>query len=452
MNSFDRIAGYEREKKELMDLVDIFNNRRKYQAKGATLPKGIIFYGEAGTGKTLFAEVMSKECSLNRINVSLSKGASENNICREIKKAFLKGAKSRMPTMIFFDELDKILPNDQEEYYTDQAKAVLAQLLTLIDGMEVVNNIVFVATCNNYSSLPQSITRPGRFDKKIGLSLPDSDSRSAILRMYMNAAPASYAMQPESIARLTGGFSCAALKTLVNECLLRSDEDNFVSEELIRSKIAEIKEENIPTERSDQSYVIDAVRNVGSFIVSRYHNNSSYVLNVEKDTVCNVFYDSLIQNTNVDDYYDDDEDDDEEKSEEYFDGVFSKKDYLAAICALLGGFAAEELEFNKIYDNLDSNVSLADRVLTRMSSLGMLGLELIYIDRPYPDIPYPETHFEKLHNAFTSTMHDCYNEARSILEKNKDLIGVLSAELIKRKSIEKGECESIIEENGGLRI
>ena len=80
MSSFNKIAGYEKEKAELATLVEIFNNRKKYLAKGATLPKGIIFYGEAGTGKTLFAEVLSNECSLNQIKIDLSESASENNI------------------------------------------------------------------------------------------------------------------------------------------------------------------------------------------------------------------------------------------------------------------------------------------------------------------------------------------------------------------------------------
>ena len=164
MNAFNKIAGYKKEKAELEALVDIFNNRKKYELKGATLPKGIIFYGPAGTGKTLFSEVLAQECLLKKINISISDSASDDNICRKIRKAFLQGAKSKEPTMIFFDELDKGLPNDREEYYTDRSKNILSQLLTLIDGMEKINNIVFVATCNDYYALPESIRRAGRFD------------------------------------------------------------------------------------------------------------------------------------------------------------------------------------------------------------------------------------------------------------------------------------------------
>ena len=453
MSAFDRIAGYEKEKEELKSLVEIFNNRKKYELKGASLPKGIIFYGDAGTGKTLFSEVLAEECSLQQIRIDLSESASENNIGRQIRKAFIKGAKSKYPTMIFFDELDKILPNEEEEYYTDASKSILAQLLTLIDGMDSINNIVFVATCNNYYALPASITRAGRFDKKIGLGMPNLNSRIAILHMYMDNTPAKFDMNAESIAKLTGGFSCAALKTVVNECLLRSDENNFVSEALIREKITEIKEEDLPTERSEQSYTIDATRNAGAFIVSRAYSNSAYVLTLEDRRVSNVFLDNLISLTDYDsddddDYYDDNCHDEEQTVK----GIYSKKDYLAAISALLGGYVAEEISFNKVYDNVNPNLRSCHILLQRMSESGLLGLDLYRTDYyHYSVFDYPESYREKLHAALGKIMHECYDNAKAVIEKNKALLSRVSAELIKRKSIERAECEEIISECGGIQ-
>ena len=245
MNAFDRIAGYKKEKEELMALAEIFKNRKKYELKGATLPRGIIFYGPAGTGKTLFSEVLARECSLKKINISISDSATENSICRRIRKAFLQASKGKIPTMIFFDEIDKVLPNDREEYYSDRSKTILAQLLTLIDGMERADNVVFVATCNDYYALPESIKRPGRFDKKICLGFPNYEARVAILDMYMKASPIKFELSADSIAKLAGEFSPAALKTLVNDCILGSDESNYIPESVIREKIIEIREEPI---------------------------------------------------------------------------------------------------------------------------------------------------------------------------------------------------------------
>lgn len=453
MSAFDRIAGYKKEKEELMALVEIFKNRKKYELKGATLPKGIIFYGPAGTGKTLFSEVLAQECSLKKINISISDSASENNICRRIRKAFLQGAKGKTPTMIFFDELDKVLPNEREEYYTDRSKTILAQLLTLIDGMEKINNIVFVATCNDYYALPESITRPGRFDKKICLDLPDYTARTAILDIYMKASPTKFEMPAESIAKLTGEFSPAALKTLVNDCILVSDENNYISEDIIREKIIEIKEEDLPTERSEQSYTVDAVRNIGAFVVARAYSNSDYVLTVEDNKVCNGFLDAIINNANYDyeddDDYDDDDDDDgdEEISTSY--SICSKNDLLAAITALLGGMAAQELIFKKTYDNMGYSLDRVNDLFLKMSSNGMLGLELFY--KRFDDFPYSKSVIERLGEAIIKAKLECYEKAKEIVNKNEALIKKLVPILIKRKSIEKNECEALIEEFGGIK-
>ena len=447
MSGFDRIAGYKKEKEELSALVEIFNNRKKYELKGATLPKGIIFYGPAGTGKTLFSEVLAQECSLKKINISISESASENNVCRRIRKAFLQGAKGRTPTMIFFDELDKVLPNEREEYYTDRSKTILAQLLTLIDGMEKVNNIVFVATCNDYYALPESITRAGRFDKKICLDLPDYAARVAILDMYMKASPTKFEISAESIAKLTGGFSPAALKTLVNDCILVSNENNYISEGIIREKIIEIKEEDLPTERSEQSYNVDAVRNIGAFIVARAYSNSDYVLTVEENKVCNGFLDSIINGADYD--YDEDDDyyDDDNKPKSSY-SLCSKKDLLAAITALLGGVAAEELIFNKLYDNLKDSLKAVDDVILKMSTCGMLGFDICYND--YWEYRYSEKYRERLEEEFFQIKMECYEKAKEQIKKNETLIKKLVPLLIKRKSIEKSECEPLIEELGGI--
>ena len=448
MSSFDKIAGYKKEKEELMALVEIFNNRKKYELKGATLPKGIIFYGPAGTGKTLFSEVLARECSLKKVNISISDSASENNICRKINKAFLQGARGRTPTMIFFDELDKVLPNQREEYYSDRSKTILAQLLTLLDGMEKVNNVIFVATCNDYYALPESITRAGRFDKKICLDIPDLSTRTAILDMYIKASPTKFEMSAESIAKLTEEFSPAALKTLVNDCIFVSDENNFVSEGKIREKILEIKEEDIPTERSDQSYNIDATRNVGSFLIARSYSCSDYVLTVEANKVSNGFLDSIIDGTDYDyDDYDDDDDDRSNNGKGSY-SIASKNDYIAAITALLGGIAVEELLLGKIYDNIEHNMEAVDNLILKMASCGMLGFDLYY--NKNDEYKYSEKHQEKLEEVTFKILQECYDRAKEQIKKNELLVKKLIPILIKRKSIEKSECESILEELGGI--
>ena len=191
--NFSDIAGYAQEKEELKRLCEIINNRDVYMERGAKLPKGIIFYGETGTGKTLFAKVMAGVCNLEMINIDLGSMADERAVLKKIKKAFDGARKAGKPTMIFFDEMDKVLPNESEDYFSDHSKAILAQLLSLIDGMSSNKNFIFVATCNDYEGLPAALVRPGRIDKRY-----ISGNRTTFLAWrYLNFTPKRQAVPLE---------------------------------------------------------------------------------------------------------------------------------------------------------------------------------------------------------------------------------------------------------------
>lgn len=469
--NFDSIAGYETEKEELKRLCEIFNHREKYEKKGAKLPKGIIFYGEAGTGKTLFSKVMASVCGLEVFKIDLGDVENESAICRHIKKTFIKAAKRKDPTMIFFDEMDKVLPNDDEKYYTDRSKTILTQLLTLIDGMDSAGNIVFVATCNDYDALPETLTRPGRLDKKIGIGAPTYSSRVEILKMYAQKSSCRFEMTMEDIAKLCVGFSCAALETLINECVLQSDEEGVISENLIRERFFEIKNEDIPRERSTVDDTVRACRNVGAFIVAKTFNSGHYVLSLDSDSVCSDLFNGVISEFNCeydddyddyddydDDYddYDDDYDDydDEENEEESIvsSSYYSRNDLTNTITVLLGGYVAEELILHKIYDNVSSYLSLIDDILLSMAKNGMWGLELRYA--PYRNnniLPYSPARLERLNQVFDETIQECYEQAKTILLKNEEVIRKLIPHLVEKQILQAEECEKLLAEWGGLR-
>ena len=471
--TFENIAGYQTEKEELKRLCEIFNNREKYQKKGAKLPKGIIFYGESGTGKTLFSKVMASECDLEILKINVADAVKETDICKLIKKAFNKASHKKEPTMIFFDELDKVLPNYEERYMTDRSKSVLTQLLTLIDGMETTGNVVFVATCNNYESIPETLVRPGRIDKKIGIGLPNYASRVEILNMYVKKSSCIFEMPISEIAKLCSGFSCAALETLVNECILQSDENGIISEALIRARFFEIKNEDIPRERSSVEDYINACFNVGTMVVAKAFNSGHYVLNLEVGSVCNNFFDSLITlNDNRDDYDDDDWDDDDDDDDDDYDdydyedddekdesdkecdrAIFSKSDYLNAITSLLGGYVAEELVLHKIYDNVTEPLNSVDRILQRMSVSGMFGLGLRYVDsRNSFILPYKQEVVSNVNDIFEKTISECYEKAKTIIEKNVDVIKKLCKVLVEKQIMQEIEAEELIKDFGGIKF
>jgi cell division protease FtsH len=455
--NFDNIAGYEVEKKELMRLCEIFNNREKYESKGASMPKGIIFFGEPGNGKTLFSKVMASVCGLEVFKIDLGDVEDDVKICRHIRKAFLKAGKRNEPTMVFFDEMDKVLPSENDNYCTDRAKTILTQLLTLIDGMESSNNIVFVATCNDYDSLPEALIRPGRLDKKIGIGLPDYSSRMAILNMYASKSSCKFESSFEDMAKLTSGFSSAGLKTLINECVLSSDESGFVSESVVRDKFYEISNEDIPRKQAMTDAKIRACKNVGSYLVGKFINGGGSILNLNDDmSVYNNHFDDILSDVrsddDYDDYYDEYDEDDEDDTEDCNNCEFcSKNDYLGLVTSLLGGYVAEELILNKVYDNMSQSIRMVDSIMVRMANCGMFGLDVYYTTNRNSDFPFKQDRIEKLNEIFDATVKECYEKAKSILENNNDTLKKLVAELVKREILKIEESEEIIENFGGLK-
>ena len=472
--TFNDIAGYKTEKEELKRLCEVLSNREKYLKKGAKLPKGIIFYGEAGTGKTLFAKVLADECSLYTDKIDIADVDNATQICRKIKKAFEKASKRTQPSMIFFDELDKLLPNDEEEYYTDQSKMILAQLLTLIDGMSSSHNFVFVATCNGYGSLPETLVRPGRIDKKINVGKPTFDSRVEILKLYASKSACKFEISMEELAGQCMGFTCAALETLVNECIIQSDENNYVSRKLIIERILEVKQEDIPRKPSSVSDSIVACRNIGYFVVAKAFNNGKCFLKLDGDDVGNAFFSRILSEYDSeyeddDDYEDDDFDIDLEDREiteyveKYGDGslheddddendYFSKTDLLNTICVLCGGYAAEQIVLNKVYDNMRNFLANTNAILLNMSEQGMFGIENAYSAWRDGKLPYSTEFKDRLNAIFEKTLSDCYKKAEKIIEKNKELIKKLIPILVEQRYIEDWACESTLKELGGIIV
>ena len=458
------IAGYESEKEELERLCYILNNREEYQSKGAKLPKGIIFYGETGTGKTLFAKVMASLCGLEVFKISVADVEDEKDVCKIIKKSFKKASSKKEPTMIFFDELDKVLPNYYEDYCTDRAKTILAQLLTSIDGMDSNGNVIFVATCNEYDVIPETLVRPGRIDKKIAIGLPTYSSRVQILDMYMKKSTCRFETSSEEIAKLCIGYSCAGLETLINECILQSDKDGFISHDLIMERYFEIKNEDIPRERSNVDNLIKAYSNVGRFVVSRAFNTGHYILSLDSNSVCNNFFNNIINlNADEEDWSDDYDEDDYDDDEDYDDcnddkdvelgSIFSKNDYLNTITVLCGGYVTEEVVLHKIYDNVGTSLNIIDTILQTMARNGMFGIELCYtVYRNESILPYTAEHLTKINEVFEKTMAECYKSAKAIIEKNVGLINQLAKILVQRQVIQDDECEKIVQELGGINF
>lgn len=242
-------------------------------------------------------------------------------------------------------------------------------------------------------------------------------------------------MSMEELAKMCNGFSCAALETLINECVLKSDEKGFVSEKLIKERILECKSEDLPRKTPTQADVINACRNIGCFVVARSLNSGDYLLRLGNNTVCNLYFNAAISrydndfddedgidfcaenknpvNNNIgfrDREYDDDDYDEDDEEDYELSCYYTRSDYLNAICTLMGGYIAEEIVLNKTYDNTYPLLMTTDYILMGMSEDGLLGLNLRYSEYRGDKLPYPREKLDKINAEFDKIVEDCYKK------------------------------------------
>lgn len=261
----------------------------------------------------------------------------------------------------------------------------------------------------------------------------------------------------EELAKQCSGFTCSALETLVNECIIRSDENNFVSRQLIIERILEINFEDIPRKTSALSDTIDACRNIGYFIVARSLNSGEYMLNLEDNNLCNNFFNKIMSEYD-DDYEDDDYEEDFESDDEeteYADDnneYFSKTDMLNTVCVLCGGYAVEQLVFNKIYDNMQCFMININTILIQMFENGMFGIENAFSSWRNGKLPYSGEYIERVNGIFEKTISDCYKTAEKIITINKELVEKLIPILVEKRYMDNKVCEPILNELGGIKF
>lgn len=446
--SINDIVGYAEEREELIRLCEIFNNRDDYISKGAKMPKGVIFYGEPGNGKTLFAKVMASICDLNIIKIDLGNVVDDKSICKRIKDVFKRARMRKDYTMIFFDEIDKVLPDESSEYNSSTSKTILAQLLAQIDGLDSTENIIFVATCNDYYNLPPSLVRAGRIDKKINLSIPNFESRLHLVRFYQNKTLCTFALTPDEIAKLVVGFSCASIASFINECVLRSEKKGHVDKDTIYNCVIEIKNQDIPRATSSAQDELLACRNLGAFIVSKNFNDSKYVLNLEENTVCNQFFNSIISDYDEDYPSGDGEDGSDDCSENPY---YSQEDLINTICVLFGGYITEELILEKVFNNVGYQLQIIDDIIVNMLYNGMFGINYHHSILRGESLNYSYDQIEKFNIIFSQVWNNCYERAKKIILENENLIRNLIPVLIEKRNLDNVVANSIIEDFDGFK-
>ena len=351
---FSDVAGEDEAKENLSEIVDYLHNPAKYREIGASMPKGILLVGPPGTGKTMLAKAVAGESNVPFFSMSGSEfvemfvgmGASK------VRDLF-KQAKEKAPCIVFIDEIDAIgQKRDGRVGGNDEREQTLNQLLTEMDGFESNNGVIILAATNRPESLDPALTRPGRFDRRVPVELPDLKGREEILKVHAKKVKLDESVDFASIARMASGASGAELANIVNEAALRAVRENrsYVTqadlEESIEVVIAGYQKKNAIL--TDQEKKVVAYHEIGHALVAAKQTSSAPV---QKITIVPRTSGALGYTMQVED------------GNHY---LMSQEELENKIATLTGGRAAEELIFHSSSTGASNDIEQATKLARAM--------------------------------------------------------------------------------------
>ena len=353
---FSDVAGEEEAKEALQEVVDYLHNPSKYKEIGAAMPKGILLVGPPGTGKTMLAKAVAGESNVPFFSISGSEfvemfvgmGASK------VRDLF-RQAKEKAPCIVFIDEIDAIGKKRDGSLVggNDEREQTLNQLLTEMDGFEENTGVVILAATNRPEALDPALTRPGRFDRRVPVELPDLKGREDILKVHAKKIKCSQDVDFNKIARMAAGASGAELANIVNEAALRAVRDGrkFATqadfEESIEVVIAGYQKKNAIL--TDKEKLIVSYHEIGHALVAAMQTHSAPV---QKITIIPRTSGALGYTMQV-----------EEEGNHY---LMSKEELENKIATLCGGRAAEEVEFGSVTTGASNDIVQATKMARAM--------------------------------------------------------------------------------------
>ena len=353
---FSDVAGEEEAKEALQEVVDYLHNPSKYKEIGAAMPKGILLVGPPGTGKTMLAKAVAGESNVPFFSISGSEfvemfvgmGASK-------MRDLFRQAKEKAPCIVFIDEIDAIGKKRDGSLVggNDEREQTLNQLLTEMDGFEENTGVVILAATNRPEALDPALTRPGRFDRRVPVELPDLKGREDILKVHARKIKCSQDVDFNKIARMAAGASGAELANIVNEAALRAVRDGrkFANqadfEESIEVVIAGYQKKNAIL--TDKEKLIVSYHEIGHALVAAMQTHSAPV---QKITIIPRTSGALGYTMQV-----------EEEGNHY---LMSKEELENKIATLCGGRAAEEVEFGSVTTGASNDIVQATKLARAM--------------------------------------------------------------------------------------
>lgn len=440
--SFDDVAGQDEAKEALTEIVDFLHNPEKYTKIGAKMPKGALLVGPPGTGKTLLAQAVAGEAGVPFFSISGSEfvemfvGMGASRV-----RSLFKQAKEKAPCIIFIDEIDAIGKKRNSNFGgNDEREQTLNQLLSEMDGFESDLGIVMLAATNRPESLDNALLRPGRFDRRVPVELPDLNGRESILKVHSKNINMDDNIDYTQIARATSGASGAELANIVNEAALRAVRcrRNIVIqedlEESVETVIAGYQRKGAVI--NDKEKKIIAYHEVGHALVAAAGKHSAPV---HKITIIPRTSGALGYTLQID------------ETEKV---LMTKDEAIDKITTYTGGRAAEELIFNiqtsGAANDIEMSTKIARAMITRFGmdeDFGMVALETInnqYLGGDTSLACSPETS-SKIDKAVVEIVRRCHDSALEILKENIDKLHEISNYLLKNETITGEEFMDILD-------
>jgi cell division protease FtsH len=440
---FTDVAGEDEAKENLMEVVDFLHNPQKYQAIGAKMPKGVLLVGPPGTGKTLLAKAVAGEAGVPFFSISGSEfvemfvGMGANKV-----RDLFKQANEKAPCIVFIDEIDTIGKKRDGSGMggNDEREQTLNQLLTEMDGFEGSKGVVILAATNRPETLDPALLRPGRFDRRVPVELPDLRGREAILKVHAAKVKLGEDVDFNAVARAASGASGAELANMVNEAALRAVRQGrkFVTQADLQESIEVViagyqKKNKILT---DHERMVVSCHEIGHALVAALQTHSAPVAKI---TIIPRTSGALGYTMQVEQ---------EERS------LMSREELENQIATLTGGRAAEEIVFHSITtgasNDIEKATKLARAMITRYGmseDFDMVALETVtnqYMGGDASLSCAPETS-ARIDQMVVDTVRAQHEKARTLLKDNEGKLRELSKYLCEKETITGEEFMHILE-------
>ena len=440
--TFSDVAGSKEAKEELKEIVEFLKHPKKFLDIGAKIPKGVLLLGPPGTGKTLMAKAVAGEAGVPFFNISGSEfvemfvGVGASRV-----RDLFKQAKKSAPAIVFIDEIDAVGRHRGAGLGGghDEREQTLNQILVEMDGFETETNVIVVAATNRPDVLDPALLRPGRFDRRVVLDLPDINEREAILKIHVKNKPLNEGVNLRIISQRTPGFSGADLANLVNEAAILSARRN---KKLIgMEELAESIEKVIlgPERKSrainEKEKNIIAYHEAGHALVAANLSNADPVHKV-----------SIISRGQVGGYTLAVPSEDKQ--------LHSKSYFVDELAVLLGGYSSEKNNFGEVTtgasNDLERATQIARKLVTRygMSNLGPRTFgkkeELIFLGREISEErDYSETTAQDIDKEVSAFIKKAFETAEKIIKEKKNVLNLIAKTLLEKETIEKDEFERL---------